>query len=308
MTKGAPIPQELHIAILTLHSIVHMQWVEISTHLKVHPENACQMIQRSKDRVGNEFFALLNDVSHDEPAHPPDPPQKYPEWSKESERLKEAAFNPENFGKNPVQLTHLAHLDVSPLTAYWYIHQHHNFAPYKPCCKPKLSQNNILSHIQFTDWALIQPQEHFVFTDETWIEIGSLRGRPNVWRPIGSDLYDFVIATDSGPEFTLMLSSHFAHEYRGEPYIWVKETSKEQEEHAQELEEENLRKQEHQEEMYANACTPGTEEYKILEAINTNIRSYNENRLPNEPRRMPQRPEWVFKEERGERSKGGGID
>ncbi|PUU79790.1 hypothetical protein B9Z19DRAFT_1124650 [Tuber borchii] len=229
MTKGAPIPQELHIVILTLHSIAHMQWDEISTQLKVHSESARWIIQRSKDRVGNEFFALLNDVGHDEPIYPAGPSQKYPEGSNESEQLKEVALNPENFGQNPVQLARLAYLDVFPSTAYRYIHQHHNFAPYKP------------------------------------------------------------------RQFTLMLSGHFAHGYRGEPYIWVKETLKEQDEHEQELQEENLQKQKHQEEMCANARTLGTEEYKILEAINADIRNYNENRLPNEPRRMPRCPEWVFK-------------
>ncbi|RPA92832.1 hypothetical protein L873DRAFT_1816980 [Choiromyces venosus 120613-1] len=262
MTKGASIPQELRIAILTLHSIVYMQWNEISTHLKVHPESARQMIQCSKAHVCDDFFALLNDVGHDEPVYPPGPSQKYPKGSEELERLKDIALKPESFGKNPVQLARLASLDIVPSTAYKYIHQHHNFAPYRPHRKPKLSQNKILSCIQFAQWALTQPQESFVFTDETWIEIGSPRGKLNVWRPVGSDPYDFAIPTDSRPQFTLMLSGHFVHGYRGEPYIWVRETRKQ---------------------LCTNAHIPGTEEHSLLESINAEIHNYNQNQLPNNP-------------------------
>ncbi|RPB00816.1 hypothetical protein L873DRAFT_1804566 [Choiromyces venosus 120613-1] len=262
MTKGASIPQELHIAILTLHSIVHMQWNEISTYLKVHPESAHQMIQCSKARVSDDFFALLNDVGHDEPVYPPGPSQKYPKGSEESERLKDVSLKPESFGKNPVQLAHLASLDIAPLTAYKYIYQHHNFAPYRPCHKQKLSQNNNLSRIQFAQWALTQLQESFVFTGETWIEIGSPRGKPNVWRPVGSDPYDFAIPTDSRPQFTLILLGHFAHG----------EIRSERKEHRK-----------YQEQLYTNARIPGTEEHSLLKSINAKIRNYNQNRLPNEP-------------------------
>ncbi|RPA88393.1 hypothetical protein L873DRAFT_1818950, partial [Choiromyces venosus 120613-1] len=247
------IPQELHIAILTLHSIAHMQWNEISTHLKDHPESAHQMIQCSKACVADDFFALLHDVGHDEPVYPPSPSQKYPKGSEESERLKDIALKPESFGKNPVQLAHLASMDIAPSTAYKYIHQHHNFAPYRPCCKLKLSQNDILSHIQFAQWALTQPQASFVFTDETWIEIGSPRGKPNVWTPVGSDPYDFVIPTNSRPQFTLMLSGHFTHGYQGELYIWVRKNGSERKEH-----------------------------HSLLESINPKIHNYNQNRLLNE--------------------------
>ncbi|RPB05809.1 hypothetical protein L873DRAFT_1797563 [Choiromyces venosus 120613-1] len=234
MTKGASIPQELRIAILTLHSIVHMQWNEISTHLKVYPESARQMIQCSKACVGDDFFALLNDVGHDEPVYPPGPSQKYPKGSEESERLKDIALKPESFGKNPVQFACLASLDIAPSTAYKYIHQHHNFTPYRPHHKPKLSQNDILSHIQFA-------------------------------QPVGSDPYNFVIPTDSRPQFTLMLFGHFAHRYQGEPYIWRK----------------------YQEQLCTNAHILGTEEHSLLKSINAQIHNYNQNRLPNEPRRMP---------------------
>ncbi|RPB02646.1 hypothetical protein L873DRAFT_1802119 [Choiromyces venosus 120613-1] len=262
MTKGASIPQELHITILTLHSIVHMQWNEISTHLKVHPESACQMIQHSKARVGDDFFVLFNDVGHDEPVYPPGPSQKYPKGSEESERLKDVALKPGSFGKNPVQLTRLASLDIAPLTAYKYIYQHHNFTPYRPHHKPKLSQNDIQSCIQFAQWALTQLQESFVFTDEMWIEIGSPQDKSNVGRPVGSDPYHFVIPTNSRPQFTLMLLGHFAYGYQGEPYIWVRE----------------MRKQ-----LCTNACIPETEEHSLLESINAEIRNYNQNQLPNEP-------------------------
>ncbi|RPA92670.1 hypothetical protein L873DRAFT_1859771 [Choiromyces venosus 120613-1] len=173
MTKGSSIPQELHIAILTLHSIAKMEWNEISTYLKVHPESACQIIQHSKDHVGDDFFALLINIRQDEPVYPPGPSQKYPKGSEESEKLKEVAFNPENFSKNPAQLAHLTSLNVAPSIVYKYIHKHHNFAPYKTCCKPKLSQNNILSHVHFVQWTLTQPEENFILTNEMWIEIGS---------------------------------------------------------------------------------------------------------------------------------------
>ncbi|RPA89001.1 hypothetical protein L873DRAFT_1823659 [Choiromyces venosus 120613-1] len=253
MSKGASIPQELHIN-------------EISTHLKVHPESARQMIQCSKAHVSDDLFTLLNDVGHDEPVYPPGPSQKYPKWSEESERLKDVALKPQSFGKNVVQLACLASLDIVPLTAYKYIHQHHNFTPYRPHCKSKLSQNNILSCIQFAQCVLTQPQESFVFTDETWIEIGSPQGKPNVWRQVGSDPYDLAIPTNSRPQFTFMLLGHFAHGYQGEPYIWVRETRKQ---------------------LYINALIPGTEEHSLLKSINAEIHNYNQNQLPNEPQRMP---------------------
>ncbi|KAG0644347.1 hypothetical protein HOY80DRAFT_1030117 [Tuber brumale] len=175
MTKGASISQELRIAILALHSIVQMEWNEISTHLKVHPESVRQIVQCSKARVGDDFFTLLYDIGHDERAHPRSPSPKYPKGSEESEKLLKVALKPENFGKNPIQLACFANLDIASSITYKYIHEHHDLAEYKAHRKPKL--------------------KNYIFTDETWIEIGTPRGKPNVWRPVGSDPYDFGIPT-----------------------------------------------------------------------------------------------------------------
>ena len=73
------------------------------------------------------------------------------------------------------------------------MHQHHSLFCYRPRHKPPLDATAKQNRLRLVDWALDQPIESFVYTDEMMLEVGAPRGHKRVTREKGQDPYQVPI-------------------------------------------------------------------------------------------------------------------
>ena len=66
-------------------------------------------------------------------------------------------------------------------------HQHHSLYRYRPRHKPPLDATGKQNRLRLVDWALTQPIESFVYTDEMMLEVGAVRHTKHLRRNHYSD-------------------------------------------------------------------------------------------------------------------------
>ena len=253
---------------------------------------------------------LTADDIGDKKREHPAVPQKYPPGSEVSLRLKELTTQDEEHRLRTFpQIAREAGVQAADSTIYRIMHQHHSLYCYRPRHKPPLDATAKQNRLRLVDWALTQPIESFVYTDEMMLEVGAPQGHKRVTREKGQDPYQVPIHDKKkGNGFSIMVSGSISLGFKGPLWIWVKETAEERQENAQALREENLQTTERIARRRANALIPGTEEHAYIQALNREIDQYNANHGTNDPRRQHRRPYWEFKEEVRGRSAGGGMD
>lgn len=152
----------------------------------------------------------------------------------------------------------------------------------------------------------------FAFSDESFFEINVPRKKAKITRPKGANPYNYAQHEYPKPAgWRLMVWGCIAYGYRGPLFIWEKETPDEKAYYDKMVKIENQAKKERQLERQKQARKEGTEEHKILNEINANVRRLDTvDPLPSGRHRQKRRPEWEFKEiiiDRNNRD-AGGID
>ena len=95
------------------------------------------------------------------------------------------------------------------------MHPHHSLYRYRPRHKPPLDAIAKLNWLTLVDWALNQPIESFVYTDEMMLEVGAPRGHKRITRERGEDPYQLPIHNmKKGNGFGIMVSGSISLGFR----------------------------------------------------------------------------------------------
>ena len=176
--------------------------------------------------------------------------------------------------------------------------------------KPRLNADNRQKRLDFAYWALerLENGDVFVFSDETYIEIGERRGKVKVSHIRGQDINELA-EPEQKPGHTFMFWAAMAVGEKGPTHIWEVETVTEKKMHAEALDKENEAEKQQILQKRARAKVSGTREHKVLSEINANIHALDAiDPLPSGRKRMLRRPEWEWGFKPKTRTSEGGID
>ena len=114
------------------------------------------------------------------------------------------------------------------------MHKHHKIYRHTPRIKPALSPENKEARVAFAHWALAKldedPSSLFVFTDESWINLGQgRRRRKKILRPVGSNPWDYSRPKNK-PEVSVVFWGAIVYGKKGLFWIWEKESVVERQE------------------------------------------------------------------------------
>ncbi|RPA92838.1 hypothetical protein L873DRAFT_1847517 [Choiromyces venosus 120613-1] len=237
MTKGKNLTLTTCGAIIALRKHIQMPFSEIALVLDL----PCETEQAQGMEIRDLLKAAdIGDKQRDTPAVP----QKFPPGSEVSERLKNLATQDEQHRLRTFpQIAQEVGIKAADSTIYRIMHEHHHLYHYFPHHKPTLDANAIEKHLRLVNWALAQPIESFVYSDEMMLEVGAPHGsRKKITRQKGEDPYQLPIHDKKkGNGFSIMISASISLGYKGPIWIWVKETPEERRENAEQLQQENIR-------------------------------------------------------------------
>lgn len=147
----------------------------------------------------------------------------------------------------------------------------------------------------------------FVFTDETWVEIGGVRREQKVSRPRRANPYDYC-RPKKRTAIRVMFWGSIAYGYKGPYHIWTKETKEEKDYFDTMVAKERQVNREIVDSCRNNALIPGTEENRILQEIHNEV--VNGPRTATGRQRPRPPPQWIWKYDKTikRQSTEGGID
>ena len=118
---------------------------------------------------------------------------------------------------------------VSAPTVYRVLQQE-GYSVYKRTVKPSLNDKQKKARL---DWCLkyqhqtLKDQKNVIFTDETSVQKGSVRGKRRVWRKKDEAFHNHVIVRRWKGFSEFMQQSCFTYDEKGPFWIWKKETAEE---------------------------------------------------------------------------------
>lgn len=132
-----------------------------------------------------------------------------------------------NYTNLPMETARDIGLTIKKSSAYQLAHNV-GLSPHRPRLKPRFKPNHMRDRVIYAQCGLLVPLECFIFTDEMWLRVGAPSKRlRNVWRPPGSDSYEYIVHKDKGAGFSLMIHASIAMGYKGSLTIWQPETDEE---------------------------------------------------------------------------------
>jgi len=176
--------------------------------------------------------------------------------------------------------------------------------------KPSLNAAGRKRRLNFAHWALerLDNGDIFIFSDETYIEIGEIREKTRVSHIRGQNSNEFA-EPQQKKGHTFMFWGAITVGRKGPTHIWEIETSVEKRAAKEVLKMENETEKQQILKKRTRATVSGTREHQALSEINANIRQLDRtNPLPSGRKRMPRRPEWEWKFKPKARRSEGGID
>lgn len=146
----------------------------------------------------------------------------------------------------------------------------------------------------------------FIFTDETWVEIGGVRRQRHVSRPRGLNPYEYS-RPKKRTTLRIMFWGSMAYGYKGPSYIWAKETKEEKVHNDQVVSDLVQAEEERINRHRQRALIPGTEERQLLREIHHKVINGPRTATGRQPPRPP--PQWIWKKAKITRNgTAGGID
>lgn len=141
---------------------------------------------------------------------------------------------------------------ISPSTVYRVLKKN-KYGVYKRTVKPGLTKEARKARYDWCyerkDWTLEQ-WKRVIWTDETSVQLGGVRGRRRVWR-LEEEAYDTHCIVHRWKGFSeFMWWSCFSYDKKGPGFVWPKETQKEKEEMEADLAQRNQEKYEEDKQMW----------------------------------------------------------
>lgn len=319
-TRGAYGPHKstaIRAGIITARHCFGASYPQIAGLFRVHPTTAQGIYDSARQRAGNsEDVTKILEHCEEAPGRGRRP--NHPPGSTVSKRLREVsqqdAFH-QDLPHSQIAIEVSKELDIyiDRTTADRILKGHHNIFRYRPRLKPPLTRAHRASRYELACWALphIEAGDIFIFSDEFAVESGNHRRLPNISRPADANPYNYC-RTEPPTFQSFMFWGAIAYGYGPGPcHMWEKESEKEAAAIKAELATENEALLAKQEDDRRQARIPGTEQHRVLQEINANLRHQDAvNPLPSGRRRVLRRPEWEFKVELAKRDSDriGGVD
>ena len=225
--------------------------------------------------------------------------------------LTQATLDQENRDMNWHALQNKLDIKCHPNTFANVLRDHGGLTHRQTSHKPPLYQHDKQYRTEFVIWSLgrLAEGDLFVFSDEMYVENGQARGPRKTTMPIGANSNKY--ASPLPPKsFRYMFWGAFCYGYGCIYHVWEAESKDDRQKSKDKLAEENRQSGYKVQKRRQNARIPGTDEHRILQELNANVRHMDRiDPLPSGRRRQLRRPEWEFKHtEKKRESQRGGID
>ena len=267
------VPLEIRGAIVALSTIAGFTQCRIAEALYLLQPTISAILAKSREQTTEED-GPLGQFKYLRPAPRPGRPELILEGSEVSLNLAATALMDEEHQKMTFpEIAQELGINVARSTLENVMHKHHKVYRRTPRIKPALSPQNKKARAVFAHWALANldedPSPLFVFTDQSWINLGQgRRRRRKISRPVGSNPWDYSRPRNK-PEVSVMFWGAIFYGKKGPFWIWEKESVAERQEMDALVAEERELEEERVQQLREDACTPGTVAYKELERSNT---------------------------------------